>query len=126
MFMVNLDNISFIEDSHGKKAVILSMETYENITKQLEELEDIESYIKVKSTNGENFPLNIVEKIILGTESKVKVFREYRKLSVTELAKTLGISEAYLSQIENKKRKGSVDLYKEIAKTLEVDIEILI
>lgn len=31
MSMVNLDNISFIEDSHGKKAVILSIETYEEI-----------------------------------------------------------------------------------------------
>ena len=58
--MVNLDNISFIEDSHGKKAVIISMEAYENITKQLEELEDIEAYIKVKSSKQESFPLSIV------------------------------------------------------------------
>ena len=48
--MVNLDNISFMEDSYGKKAIIISMEACENITQQLEELEDIEAYIKVKSS----------------------------------------------------------------------------
>lgn len=124
--MVNLDNISFIEDSHGKKAVILSMSAYDKITKQLEELDDIESYIKVKSQNCENFPLSIVEKIVLGDVSKVKIFREYRGYSVTNLAKQLDISEAYLSQIENNKRKGNIDLYKKISQILSVDMDLLI
>ncbi|WP_341749596.1 hypothetical protein [Candidatus Tisiphia endosymbiont of Sialis lutaria] len=59
--MVNLDNISFIEDSHGKKAVILSIETYE----------EINSYVQVKSETQEMFPINIVEKLILFTEPGV-------------------------------------------------------
>ena len=46
--MVNLDNISYIEDSHGKKAVVLSLESYDQIREQLEELEDIKSYINNK------------------------------------------------------------------------------
>jgi ribosome-binding protein aMBF1 (putative translation factor) len=124
--MVNLDNISFIEDSHGKKAVIISMEAYENITQQLEELEDIEAYIKVKSSKQESFPLSIVEKLILGEESKIKIFREYRGQNVTRLSKMLNISESYLSQIENHKRKGNIELYKKIATTLEIDLELLI
>ncbi|WP_341752835.1 MULTISPECIES: hypothetical protein [unclassified Candidatus Tisiphia] len=68
--MVNLDNISFIEDSHGKKAVILSIETYEEIKEKLEELEDINSYVQVKSETQEMFPINIVEKLILFTEPR--------------------------------------------------------
>ncbi|MCC8483772.1 MAG: helix-turn-helix transcriptional regulator [Rickettsia endosymbiont of Labidopullus appendiculatus] len=124
--MVNLDNISFIEDSHGKKAVILSIETYEEIKEKLEELEDINSYVQVKSETQEMFPINIVEKLILGEESKIKIIREYRKHNLTNFAKKLGISEAYLSQIENKKRKGNIDLYKKISKELDVDIDLLI
>ena len=124
--MVNLDNISFIEDSHGKKAVILTIEAYETMTKQLEELEDIEAFLNVKSINQESFPFSIVEKLALNTESKIKVFREYRGHTVTKLAKMLDISEAYLSQIENQKRKGNIDLFKKIAEILKVDIELLI
>lgn len=124
--MVNLDNISFIEDSHGKKAVILSIEAYEDITKKLEELEDIEAYIKVKATPQESFPLDIVEKLVLAEESKVKILREYRGYTLTTLASMVGISEAYLSQIENHKRKGNIDLYKEISRVLDVDMDLLI
>lgn len=124
--MVNLDNISFIEDSHGKKAVILSIETYEEIKEKLEELEDINSYVQVKSETQEMFPIDIVEKLILGEESKIKIIREYRKHNPTKFAKKLGISEAYLSQIENRKRKGNIDLYKKISKELDVDIDLLI
>jgi hypothetical protein len=102
------------------------MEAYENITQQLEELEDIEAYIKVKSSKQESFPLSIVEKLILGEESKIKIFREYRGQNVTSLSKMLNISEAYLSQIENHKRKGNIELYKKIATTLEIDLELLI
>ena len=76
--MVNLDNVNFIEDSHGQKLVILSIETYEKIKEQLEELEDISAYIEIKSKSQENFPFTLVEKLILGRESKIKILREYR------------------------------------------------
>lgn len=124
--MVNLDNVSFIEDSHGKKAVILSIETYEKIQEQLEELEGIEAYIKVRKEKHEQFPIALVEKLILGTESKIKIFREYKGYNLTQLAKAIEVSEAYLSQIENQKRKGSIDLYKKIAKSLDIDVDLLI
>jgi DNA-binding XRE family transcriptional regulator len=124
--MVNLDNISFIEDSHGKKAVILSIEVYEEIREKLEEFEDINAYREVKRELQDNFPLLIVEKLILGEESKIKVLREHRGYSVTKLAREVEISESYLSQIENKKRKGNIDLYKKLSKILKVDLDFLI
>lgn len=124
--MVNLDNISFIEDSHGKKAVIISMEAYNKMNEQLEELEDIHTYSKVKEEPQESFPIAIVEKLVQGEESKIKIFREYRSYNLTNLAKVLGISEAYLSQIENQKRKGNIELYKKIAQVLDIEIGLLV
>ena len=117
--MVNLDNISFIEDSFGKKAVIISIEDYRNMTEKLEELEDIEAYIKTKNVREESFPMDLVENLLLGAESRIKLIREYRGKSVTSLAKLLDISESYLSQIENGKRRGNIDLYKKISEILE-------
>jgi len=124
--MVNLDNVNFIEDSHGKKSVVLSIETYEKIKEQLEELEDISAYIEIKSKSQENFPFMLVEKLILGRDSKIKILREHRGYNATQLAKMVYISEAYLFQIENQKRKGSIDLYKKIAKVLDVEVGLLI
>ncbi|XVN43571.1 MAG: helix-turn-helix transcriptional regulator [Candidatus Rickettsia vulgarisii] len=44
--------------------------------------------------------------------------REYRGINLSKMAEKLGISEPYLSQIENKKRKGNIDLYKKISSYL--------
>jgi transcriptional regulator with XRE-family HTH domain len=45
---------------------------------------------------------------------------------MNELAKNVGISSAYLSQIENNKRNPTIDTLKNIAKELDIDIEALI
>jgi|TARA_B110000503_G_C7014430_1_gene357100 ribosome-binding protein aMBF1 (putative translation factor) len=123
--MVSLEKISFIEDSHGKKAVILELESYNKIQEQLEELEDIKSYIQQKNSPDEKFPFSLVQNLIENKTSKIKVLRQYRNLNVTELAKMSKITESYLSQIENKKRKGTINLYKKLAKALDVDIEFI-
>lgn len=125
--MVNLDNISFIEDSHGKKkAVILSIKAYEEIKERLDELEDINAYQQVKSNIQENFPITIAERLIVGKESKIKIFREYLTHTLTQLVEKLNISATYLSQVENRKREGNVNLYKKISQALDIDIDLLI
>lgn len=126
--MINLENISFIEDTNGKKAVVISFDKYQEIQDKLEEFEDIKAYDFIKNNNSSNdiFPVELVEKLILGNNSKIKILREYKKYTVTKLAKEAGITESYLSQIENFKRKGSIELYKKIATILKVDVDMLI
>lgn len=124
--MVNLDNISYIEDSHGKKAVVISLESYEAIREELEELEDIKSYINNKDHREETLPFELVQELIKSDESKVRIIRKYRNLSVVALASMADITEGYLSQIEHGKRKGTVDIYKRLAKALKIDIELIL
>ena len=124
--MVNLDDISFLEDSHGKKAVVLSMESYEKIIEQLEDLDDIKSYIEHHDFGEETLPFSLVEELINSQESKVKIIRKYRNMTVAELAKAASITEGYLSQIENNKRTGTVEIYKKLSKVLDIDIELII
>lgn len=124
--MVNLDNISYIEDSHGKKAVVISLESYEAIREELEELEDIKSYIDNKDTREETLPFKLVQELIESDESKVKLMRKHRNLSLTALARKADITEGYLSQIENSKRKGTIEIFKRLAKGLDIDIDLII
>lgn len=124
--MFNLDNISYIEDSHGKKAVILSLESYEQMREQIEELQDIKSYIDRKESNEETLPFELVQELIEGSESRVKIMRKYRGLSIADLAKKIDITDGYLSQIENNKRKGTIEIYKKLAKALSIDIDLIV
>lgn len=124
--MFNLDNISYIEDSHGKKAVILSLESYEQMREQIEELQDIKSYIDRKESNEETLPFELVQELIEGKESRVKIMRKYRGLSIADLAKKIEITDGYLSQIENNKRKGTIEIYKKLAKALSIDIDLIV
>ncbi|MEA3360579.1 MAG: helix-turn-helix transcriptional regulator [Thermodesulfobacteriota bacterium] len=45
---------------------------------------------------------------------------------MNELSKKVGISSAYLSQIENGKRNPTIDTLKAIVKEFEIDIDMLI
>ena len=60
------------------------------------------------------------------SDSRIRSFRTYRKLSVSELAQAAGISQPYLSEIESGKKTGSVDVLKRIAAALKVDLDDIV
>ena len=127
--MIHINDISFIEEGGIKKAVIMSMDKFNEIQEQLEDAEDladIASYDASNASNEETFPIELVEHLLLSDKSKIRVMREYRDYSATKLAGALNISESYLSQIEHKKRKGTIDFYVKCAQYLKVDIELLV
>jgi DNA-binding XRE family transcriptional regulator len=124
--MINIGDISFIEEHGVKKAVLISMTEFKTMQKHLEELQDLREYNYVVQSNEEKFPHDIVKRILLSDESNIRIIREYRGINMTTLAKTVEISEPYLSQIETGKRKGDIYLYKNLARALDVDIDILV
>jgi DNA-binding XRE family transcriptional regulator len=105
----------------GKTYVLLSEEDYEDLIDGLEAtavLADI-------AAGQEVWPLDIVEARANG-ENPVRVFRTYRKFSVSDLAAAAGISQPYLSEIESGKKTGSVDVLKRIAAALKVDLDDIV
>lgn len=56
----------------------------------------------------------------------IRAWREIKKIKMNELAKKVGISSAYLSQIEKGKRNPTIDTLKTIAKELNIELEMLI
>jgi DNA-binding XRE family transcriptional regulator len=105
----------------GKTYVLLSEEDYEDLVDGLEAsavLADI-------AAGQEVWPLDIVEARANG-ENPLRVFRNYRKMSVSDLAAAAGISQPYLSEIESGKKTGSVDVLKRIAAALKVDLDDIV
>lgn len=105
----------------GKNYVLLSEEDYEDLVDGLH----AEAALARIDAGEETWPLEIVAARARG-ENPVSVFRKYRDMTMTELAEAAGISQPYLSEIENGKKTGSVDVLKRIAVALRVDLDDLV
>lgn len=55
----------------------------------------------------------------------IKVLRKTRGESLRNVADALGISESFLSQIENGNRRPSPDLIKNLSNYYQVDIDVI-
>ena len=102
------------------------------ISERIEELEDQIDILKaraiqeaVKRRDIEIFPAEVVHQLIDGI-SPVKVYRKHRKLTSQELANKVGVTQAFISQLETGKKKGSLETLKKIADTLDLTVDDLI
>lgn len=62
-------------------------------------------------------------KRIIGGESPIAVWCEHRGIKPSGLAKQIGVSPGYISDIIAGKKPGSVDVLKKIANTLGVTVD---
>jgi DNA-binding XRE family transcriptional regulator len=121
-------NIQIIEHNGVPEYAVVPYNEWEAIRDRLEELEDIRDARTISAAiaaGEETYPHEFVKRLS-SDESPLKVWREYRKLTLTTLAKACGVSVPALSQIENGKRNPSVDLLVMLSKALCCDMEDLI
>jgi DNA-binding XRE family transcriptional regulator len=102
---------------------------YKELYEKLEDLEDISDYDRIKKKLKEGkeelIPAKFVDRILDG-ENEIKVFRDLRMITQSELAKKVGVSKQYISSIEGDKIKGSKKILNKIAKVLNVNLEDII
>lgn len=95
------------------------------LTEATEALEDIAAVRVIDRMRSEPvYPAEIVQRLISG-EPPIKVFREHRRLSQSQLAKAAGTSAQYISQIERGDRDPGKKLLPRLAAKLSVDEELL-
>jgi DNA-binding XRE family transcriptional regulator len=70
-------------------------------------------------------PVDMVKRILAG-EAPVRIWRERRGLKATELAQATGLTSAYISEIENGKKPGSIDAFRKLARALGVTVDDLL
>ena len=87
--------------------------------------EDICFYDDAKKRDEEFFPADLIKKIFAG-QSPIRVYRTHRGLTQQALADGMGISRAYLAEIESGKKTGSVRILNRAAKILAVDLDMLV
>ncbi len=105
----------------GKNYVLLSEEDYEDLIDGMK----AQAVLARIQAGEETWPAELVYEL-WETDSRIRTFRKYRGMTMTELATAAGISQPHLSDIENGKKTGSVDVLKRIAVALKVDLDDLV
>ena len=120
------EEIQIIERDGKPEWAVLPYEEYLQLIEQAELLEDIRDFDAISGAiergDEELIPSEVVHAILDG-ENPIKVWREYRGLTLQELADAAGISKPYLSQIETGKRTGTTEILSAIAKALDVSLD---
>lgn len=96
----------------------------------IEDLQDIADAKAIEERiargEGEYFPSELVEAIMLNGKNKIQAFREYRGMTQEALAEAIGKSVILIRKLESGATKGSIDTIKAISEVLNVDINTLI
>ena len=89
----------------------------------LERLENLQDIADAKHAQcAESFPAELAERLLSG-EVPLKVWREYRKLTLQALAVQCGVTRQMLSMVERGKAKPSADLLAKLAAVLGCDMD---
>ena len=126
-------NVQFIHTPEGGYLAVLPRVDYDRlIALAAEAQEDAAASRIVRSSNraireGREvvLPKAVADRLANG-ENPVRIVREWRGMIQGELAVAVGISQNYLSEIENGRRKGPAQLQKKFARALGVPVDLLI
>lgn len=113
----------------GEDIVILPAADYELLMELAEDAVDVRNaeraLAEIAAGKGELLTHDEVLQL-LDAPSPLAFWRRRRGLTQAALAQAVGVSQAYLAQIEGAKRTGEVGLYGRLANKLDVEMEDLL
>ncbi|TQE98580.1 MAG: helix-turn-helix transcriptional regulator [Spiribacter salinus] len=108
---------------------IVPWKDYETLVRKAEELDDTFAYdravAELQQGHDELVPAEVVNRLLAG-EPPIRVWREYRGLTQSELAARSGLSQSYVAMLERGARRGTIDKLGRLAQALELDTEDLL
>lgn len=107
----------------GKAAfAVVPVGEWNDLLARLEALQDI---VEARSAQvEESFPAEFADRLLAG-ESPLRVWRDYRGLSLQALAEQCGVTRQMLSMAERGKANPSADLLARLALALDCDMDDL-
>lgn len=112
----------------GDEMAVVPLAEYERLVEAAEMASDMRAYDEAKarlaSGQEELVPAELVSALLSG-EHPVRAWRRHRGLSGRELALKAGLGSAYLSQIETRRRDGTMGVMRRIADALSVPLDEL-
>jgi DNA-binding XRE family transcriptional regulator len=113
----------------SRQSVTLARKDWDALVEALEDADDRRSIDEARARRAagkdDALPVAVVKRLIAG-ENPTRVYREWRGLTATALAKSAKVAQPYLSAIETGTKPGSAAALKRIATVLKVDMEDLV
>lgn len=109
----------------GQKMAMLPIADYERLLDLAEDKFDFHAAAVAEKRRGEGeeyVPASIVDRIIAG-ENAMRVWRQYRGLTLQQLGDMVGVGQTHLSQMETGSRRGAPRLWRKIAGALQVSTD---
>jgi DNA-binding XRE family transcriptional regulator len=117
--------------SEADDTVTLSRAEYEALLNRLEDAEDNAALDRLEARIGkegfaaataEYLPAELVERLIAG-EHPIRIWRSHRGLTRQALAAAAGVSPSYLTEIEIRRKPGSLDAMMKLTDALRVSLD---
>ena len=124
-------NVRFKKTDKGEVAILPRKEYEALLAKAAEADEDsgtarlIARARKEIAAGAPLIPKQVIDRIA-GGESALRVLREWRDIPQLYLSSKADIGQGYLSDLENGRRKGTTEVWKRIAKVLNVPLDLLV
>lgn len=112
-------DLQFIEQNGQPAFVVLAIDDYNALISDEELMRQSQKY-----DDGVRFPSHVTNRII-ERENAVKVIREWRDITQSDLAQKAGLSANFISMIETGRRNLTAKTSQSIADVLGVDQSIL-
>ena len=124
---MNDPHLQIIEKDGIPLFAVLPMEHYLEMTSVLNDLDTHAAIDQalIDDRNGETVPGEVVDAILDGV-SPLRAWRECRELTLESLADKVGVTKGHLSRIENRRKQGSLELFRRIFVVLNVTIDDLL
>lgn len=121
-----MTEIQFIERDGQREFAVIPIEVWDRVKYLVERLDDVALFDRAKANDdGFRIPAAVVDALLAG-DHPVKAWREYRRMTQDTLAAAANLSKPYVSQIENRKRDGTMEVFKALALALGVPIDMLV
>ncbi len=123
-------SVQIIEKSGKPEYAVIPYAEYQELLEMAQEARDIQNadvaMAELSAGKDESISAAIAERLVLGDEHPLKVWREYRGYTQESLGTEAGIGKSYVSQIEAGTKTGSTKVLRALAKALQVEIDDLL
>jgi DNA-binding XRE family transcriptional regulator len=111
--------IQFVEHNDQRQYAIVPVELYAELLEKAEMLDGIKAVDESPLVQNEK----LMPSLLVAGKSKLRIWREYRGLTQTDIAKQVGVSQSTIALMESGKRAATLAMFKKIAKALNLDLD---
>ena len=81
---------------------------------------------ELAAEQDELVPAEVAHRLLQDEEPRLRIWREHRGLTQTELGAISGVQQGYIAQIESGRKTGSIETLKKLSHALRIDIDDLV